>query len=250
MTINRDAIITALRRQLEPNPQVLAMWLEGADAHNLVDALSDIDICCSVTPRSMEAVTGVARQALVALAAVDLDQSTERMEQQWHTTFHLEGTSPYLLIDFCVYVGRGSTFIAGDEIEKPLILFDRAGVIRFLPPQDHPGCQSQTERLQHLVETVEQSARIEKYVIRGDFLEAFGYYHRWLLTPLIEVLRMRYTPLHPDYYIVHISRHLPVEALRRLEDLFKVNEIAEIGAKTEQARQFFVETVAYLRTSQ
>jgi hypothetical protein len=250
MTIPRDAIITALRRRLEPNPQVLAMWLEGADATNSVDSFSDIDICCSVTPGAMDAVTAAARQALESLDLLDLDQATERMDQQQHTTFHLEGTSPYLLIDFCVYVGRGSTFIAGDEIEKPLILFDRAGVIRFLPAHEHPGCQGRAGRLQHLVESVEQGARIDKYILRGDFLEALGYYQRWLLTPLIEALRMRYTPHHPDYYIVHISRHLPADVVRRLEDLFKVNDIGEIDAKSKQARQFFAETVAYLRSSQ
>lgn len=81
---------------------------------------------------------------------------------------------------------------------------------------------------------------------RAEFLEAFGYYQHWLLTPLVEVLRMQYTPLHPDYFIVHISRHLPSHVLRRLEVLFQVNSVVEIARKSKDARTFFEETVAAL----
>ncbi len=57
---------------------------------------------------------------------------------------------------------------------------------------------------------------------------------------------MRYTPHHPDYYIVHISRHLPTDVLRRLEDLFKVCSLADIETKSREARAFFEETAAFL----
>ncbi len=58
---------------------------------------------------------------------------------------------------------------------------------------------------------------------------------------------MQYTPFHPDYYIVHISRHLPSEVLMRLEGLFKINSVAEIETKSKEARMFFEETVAKLK---
>ncbi len=99
-------------------------------------------------------------------------------------------------------------------------MFDRAGVVQFVPPGAQRDAAWRAGRLQELDAITERYSRVEKYVRRGEFLEAFGYYHRWLLSPLIEALRMRYTPLHPDYYIVHISRHLPADVLRRLEDLF------------------------------
>jgi hypothetical protein len=100
--------------------------------------------------------------------------------------------------------------------------------------------------MQRLKNTVAQNSRIDKYIKRGMFLEAYGYYHRWLLEPLVEILRMRYTPLHPDYYIVHISRHLPHEVLRRLEELFKTNSVAEIETKSKAALSFFNEVAAEL----
>jgi hypothetical protein len=246
MKISRQDIITALRERLEPEPKVLAMWLEGADAVQAVDEYSDIDVCCSVAAGAMTEVTNLAHAALASLASIDLKQRLTVAEDTLTTVFHLAGTSKYLLVDFSVYVARGSDFIAGDEIEKPLVLFDRGSIIRYRDPVHDLLLQKRNQRLQELKDTVDQAARIEKYVQRGDFLEAYGYYQKWLLMPLIEVLRMEYTPLHPDYYIVHISRHLPAEVRIRLEELFKVNSVAEIGLKSQVAIAFFGETLAQI----
>jgi len=223
------------------------MWLEGADATGNVDSFSDIDVCCSVSAGSMDAATSRAQAALVSLGKLDLIEKSSRGKDFQFTVFHLEDTSPYLLIDFDVYVDRGSQFTEDDAIEKPLILFDRAGVIRFFANDQHLASIKRAERLQELVNTTAQYSRIEKYIQRGNFLEAFGYYHKWLLMPLIEVLRMRYTPLHPDYYIIHISQHLPPDVLHRLEDLFKISSLEELGTKSQAARSFFEETVSCLK---
>jgi hypothetical protein len=81
-----------------------------------------------------------------------------------------------------------------------------------------------------------------KHVRRGEFLEAFGYYQRWVLEPLIEAQRMLHTPLHPDYYIVHISRHLPAPVVERLERLFQVASLEELEGKVADAVVWFTET--------
>lgn len=223
---------------------MIAIWLEGADATGWVDAYSDLDLCCSVEAGSMAAVTALAQAALETLGRLDLVQRATAGPDFAPTVFHLEGTSPFLLVDFNVYVGRGSQFVTGDPIERPLVLLDRGRVVRFDSPLHDPAACA--ARLEELRQVVAQGARIEKYVLRGDFLEAFGYYHKWLLTPLIEVLRMRYTPLHTDYYIVHISRHLPAPVLARLENLFKFSSLAELDAKHRLAQVFFAETAAAL----
>ncbi len=247
MTINRDLIISTIRNFLEPDPNVLAVWLEGAGATGNVDEFSDIDLCCSVRAGAMDAATERAQKALESLGRLDIIEQSSREEDTQATAFHLAGTSSYLLVDFNVYVGRGSRFTLGDPIEKPLVLFDRAGVVEFARPDEAQITRERASRLAELSAVAAQDSRIIKYVRRGDFLEAFGYYHRWLLAPLIEVLRMRYTPLHPDYYIVHISRHLPADVLRRLEDLFKICSLADIETKSREARAFFEETAAFLR---
>jgi hypothetical protein len=244
--ITRDTIISTLFEQLELNPKVLALWLEGADATNWVDEYSDLDICCSVEAGAIAQVAGQAQQALASLGSLDLIHQLNEEKDFHHLVFHLAGTSDYLLIDFVIFVARGSQFVAGDEIEKPLVLFDRANIIRYLPGEEYLASLGTPQRLQALKETVAQYSRLEKYLKRGQFLEAWGYYHKWLLTPLIELLRMKYTPHHPDYFIVHISRHLPADVLARLEDLFKINSVTEIEAKSREALAFFEETAAGL----
>lgn len=243
---SRNRIIATLRTHLEPNPQILAMWLEGADATNAVDEYSDLDLCCSVEAGSLAQVTDQAEQALARLAPIDFRQKLKDEKDFQHWVFHLAGTSAYLLIDFNLFVARGSEFVVSDPIEQPLVLFDKANVIRYVSAPDRLASLTRNQRIQDLKDTVAQASRLEKYVKRGEFLEAFGYYQKWLLTPLIEVLRMQYTPLHPDYFIVHISRHLPSHVLRRLEVLFKVNSVAEIETKHKEALAFFEETVAAL----
>jgi hypothetical protein len=244
----RHEIISTLHEHLASDPKVLALWLEGADATNTVDEYSDIDLCCSVEAGAIPEVVDRAREILQTIGPLDSVENLETGEDSQHTVFHLTGTSAYLLVDFNLVVGRGSTFAEADEIEKPVILFDKCSVIRYLSQEEHWTTKSHRQRLQELKNTIAQSSRIDKYVKRGLFLEAYGYYHRWLLEPLVEILRMRYTPLHPDYYIVHITRHLPSDMLARLEELFRVNSVAEIEAKSKEALSFFNEIVAELST--
>ena len=243
---SRNRIITTLRRHLEPNPQILAMWLEGADATGHVDDYSDLDICCSVEAGSLAQVADQAEQALASLGPLDFRQRLQDKKDFQHLVFHLADTSAYLLIDFNIFVARGSEFVAGDAIEQPLVLFDKAQVVRYVSQAERLNILASHQRLQALKDTVAQVSRLDKYVKRGDFLEAFGYYQRWLLEPLIEGLRMQYTPLHPDYFIVHISRHLPSHVLHRLEELFQVNSVADIERKHKEALTFFEETIAAL----
>lgn len=248
MDISRHEIVSILHEHLASHPKILALWMEGADATNTVDEYSDIDLCCSVEAGATVEVTDRTREILGNIGKIDLTEDLHAEEDHRHTVFHLAGTPDYLLVDFDVFVGRGSTFIEADEIEKPLILFDKASVIRYLEQSEYLAAQRNDERIQKLKNTVAQSVRIDKYVKRGLFLEAYGYYHRWLLEPLVEILRMRYTPLHPDYYIVHISRHLPGDVLMRLEGLFKTNSVAEIETKSQEALLFFNEIAAEIST--
>jgi len=248
VTITRHDIISALDEGLASDPNVIALWLEGADATHSVDEYSDIDVCCSVEAGTIAEILNQVREILESFGSMDLVENFETGEDHQHTVFHLAETSEYLLIDFNLFVGRGSTFVEGDELEKPLILFDKSAAIQYLTRKQYLATRSNVQRIQELRNTVAQSSRIDKYVKRGLFLEAYGYYHRWLLEPLVEILRMRYTPLHPEYYIVHISRHLPADVLARLEGLFQVNSVAEIEVKSREALLFFEETVTALQS--
>jgi hypothetical protein len=69
--------------------------------------------------------------------------------------------------------------------------------------------------------------------------EAFGYYQRYVLEPLIEVLRIAFSPAKTGYYIKDIYRDLPHEVTTGLEELFKVADISEFKQKISQADELF-----------
>jgi hypothetical protein len=241
-TPGRDKLIAALQSRLEADSRVVACWLEGADATEELDQFSDIDFCAAVIEGAVDGVIQQARKALTGLGRLDLDHLLETAPDRHHVAFHIAGMAPDLLVDFCVYVNRGSTFVRDDPIERPLVLFDRAGVVRFVEPQQQLQLLEPARRLRALRQQVAQHRRILKHVWRGEFLEAFGYYQRWLLEPLIEVQRMVHTPLHPDYYIVHISRHLPLPVVERLEGLFQIAGLEDLEEKVTEAVAWFTET--------
>jgi hypothetical protein len=239
---DRDQLIAGLREGLRADPRVLACWLEGADAIGNVDAFSDIDFSVAVIEGAIAGVAQEAREALTALGRLDIDHELVGDPNRNHVVFHISGTSPYLLVDFCLYVDHGSTFVSNDPIERPLVLFDRAGVVRFVDPQRQLQLLESGQRLLALRQQVAQHRRVLKHIRRGEFLEAFGYYQRWVLEPLIEARRMLHTPLHPDYYIVHISRHLPAPVVERLELLFQVTSLEDLEGKVSEAVAWFAET--------
>ena len=57
---------------------------------------------------------------------------------------------------------------------------------------------------------------------------------------------MCYTPLHPDYGIVHISRHLPAEVRERLERLYQVRSLADLADRVQEAGAYFAEVVNHI----
>jgi len=247
----RTLMIQTLNNRLQQEPAVLAVWLEGADATGTVDEFSDIDLCCSVADGQLDAVRAVAQSSLETLGGLDLVSPLDsRNAIHSHTVFHIKDTPPYLLLDFVIFpTGHEVRFISGDEIEKPLVLFDRGNVIQYRMLDEEAIRKERLSRLKALRETVSQVSRIDKYVKRGDFLEAYGYYQKWLFTPLVEILRLKYTPLHADYYIVHISRHLPEDVLKKLENLMQFTSIKELAEKSELAARLFKDTLSELEAT-
>jgi len=238
ITPTRQQLIETVEFVLGSRDTVLALWLEGADSTGTVDIYSDIDLCCAVVPGAMDEIEELTRDVLSSFDVLDQDYVSVDEDDRRQIVFHIAKTSPYMLIDFDLLVDCGSTFYRNDRIEKPLVLFDRSNVIKFRD-EITPDF---TSRILELDEVVWQSARIEKYLIRGNLLESFGYYQKYLLQPLIEILRMRYTPLHTDYNIVHISRDFPARVVKQLEDLYIFNSLDELESNCREALSWYYRT--------
>jgi hypothetical protein len=142
---------------------------------------------------------------------------------------------------------RAFCFVRQNSYERPFVLFDKADVVAFVDV-DQPAVEAEIrERVAALEATFSLQSRVRKYVERDAFLEALAYYRKYVLDPVIELLRIRYTPLIRDHYLVHISDQLPEPEVQTLEDLHRVTSASEIGAKLGTANAFFVRVLAEVK---
>jgi len=237
--IDRNTIIAKLQAALESLPFVHALWLEGADACGTVDEYSDLDFWADIEDNCEQEAFEAVERALSSIAPIDYKYIMRHGHPQIRQRiYRLAGTSEYLMIDFCWQLhSRDFSFVEGDAIECAKVIFDKSGVIKYGPATDFT--QENLARLEEAKYRSSQHVRAEKYVRRGLYLEAYAYYNRYALEPLIDLLRLIYTPEHADYHLVHISRHIPEEERIKLEYFAQIFSLDDIARKLpEVARQF------------
>jgi hypothetical protein len=239
--INRDIIIQCMADQFLNDDRVFAFWLEGSDGTNRLDVYSDLDIVLDVADGNEEAVYAQLEQTLQLLGRLDISFGPERQGPKlWYKVYHIEHTPPTLLLDVTIQShSREFAFTVENEYEVPKIIFDKASVIRFKHADFDAERSSHRNRITHLEGIFGQQIRAVKYANRNLFLEAHAYYHKFVLNPLIELPRMQYTPLITDYYLVHISQHLPEDVVRELEVLYRLNDTADILRNIDKANTWF-----------
>ena len=240
--LERDDIIKSVQVALEPLPYIHALWLEGADANGNVDAYSDIDLWADFDDAyEAEAIEAV-ETALSTLAAFDsrdiLPHEHPKIRQR---IYHLEGTSRYCMIDFCwqLHSRKAVMYIEGSRIENALPLFDKSNVLRWAAYNAESHAGEHKAILASAVYRYGQHARVLKYVRRGLYLEAYAYYNKYVLEPLIDLLRLIYTPANTDYYLVHISQHIPAKERVQLEHFAQTATLQDIEARLGEARPWF-----------
>ena len=94
-----------------------------------------------------------------------------------------------------------------------------------------------------------QRSRAVKYTKRGLFLESLAYYHKYVLHPLVDVLRIVHTPFQTDCFLVHATRDFPAEVVSMLENLYAVRTVEDIAERIKQAEDLFASAVAEAKIS-
>jgi hypothetical protein len=239
MKIDRIKIIKAIDNGLKGNPAVFAFWLEGADSTNTVDRYSDIDVWLDVRDGEEQTIFDEVERVLAELARIDFiyepEHSHPKIRQK---AIHLEGTSEYLWIDVCIQShSRDFEFIRGIE-DEPLVVFNKGG-IRSREADEAEINQLLTDRIHHIKNTFAQQTRVLSKIERGEFLEAWMYYYKWTLQPLVELLRIRYIPRKFEYHFKHVHRDLPEEVVSQLEYLVRIDSIEDIKQRIAKASEIF-----------
>lgn len=244
--MNRIDIINTLKEKLQPLSYTNALWLEGSDANGMVDEYSDLDICLDVNDEFESEAIAEVEKILNDLSPLDfkyvMRHGHPKLRQR---IYHISGTNPYLAIDFCWQLHsrnpKESCFIRDSRIEFPLVLFDKTGVISYKDYELKEYAEDIKYRFNECLYRYSQHTRVMKYVNRGLYLEAYAYYNRYVLEPLIDMLRILYTPANTEYYLIHISQHIPGACAAKLEHFARIASLQDINDKIIPAEEWFSE---------
>jgi predicted nucleotidyltransferase len=241
----RNKIIEAIATALKPRDFVLALWQGGSTAHGYTDEWSDIDLQVVVEDTQVEETFAIVEKALSTVAKIKFKYRVP--EPTWHKHsqcfYHLEGVSPFLMIDFVVMkYSNPNHFLEVERHGKVVIFFDKANLVTPPALRRNEHLLKMRERFEQLKMTFDfLQTLVRKEINRGHWVDAVSNYHAWTLQPLIELLNIAYRPYRYDFKAKYFSRDLPPEVVARVEPLYSVIDLAELAEKQQLAEVFFAE---------
>jgi hypothetical protein len=189
----------------------------------------------------------VAEAALSALSPITLRYEIPQptWHGHWQVLYRLRDASEFLVIDLVVMKHSNPNRFLEPEIHgEVLVHFDKRDVTK-VKALDRDG---HLARLRARVETLRVLFSIfqiltEKELNRSNMIEALHFYQNYTLRPLVEVLRIKYTPFHYNFHARYIHYELPGEVVKKLETLFFVRDGEDLRRKRDEAERWFHETL-------
>jgi tryptophanyl-tRNA synthetase len=248
---DRKRIIEVIKEGLKDDENVFALWLEGADGLGRTDSFSDVDFWLDVEDGFEEATLDKCEKLLQTIGNLDFVDRVEHNDTKlFQRNMHIEDTSEYLLIDICIQShsrGRGGcTFYSDDIAEFPLVLFDKAEVVTILPPE-RISKEALAPVFERCISKYSQRARLMKYIKRRRFLEAYSYFEQYVRQPIINMLRLIYTPRRYEYGYTHLSEHFPKKVVDELEELYIIRSVEDIEKLLEKADEIYYDAYNALK---
>lgn len=240
----RQEIIENLKTTFIEDTRVHAMWLEGSDGTGQVDAYSDIDLVLDVMDGHEEAIFTAIERALSTLGTLDMQIKSPVGHPKIQTRFYrLKEGGPYLILDVSIQSHsrkpEESHFVKGDRVEVPVILFDKGQVIGYRDYDWQEIKAGMADRLLAIEALYAQHARVDKYLKRGHYLEALLYYGKYVVEPIVDLVRMCHIPEHFYLHLIHISDHVPAADRQLLEKLYQNDSLASIEQNMGLAQQAY-----------
>ncbi|HEV2892679.1 MAG TPA: hypothetical protein VG411_02915 [Actinomycetota bacterium] len=244
--MRREQVVEVLREALLPLSWVNAAWLGGSDAFGRSDELSDVDLQVDVDDGHVAATFGAVEAALAAASPIVARLVMPMPTWHGHAQrfYRLRDTPETCAVDVVVFERSDPRryYNQAERHGRPLVLFDRAGVVRPVPLDQAELAASLARAVAGIRErlpfTLPQAA---KEVRRGDALAALGSYHRYLLAPLVTLYRVRHTPARHDFGSRYTRDDLPSEVQETLAELSFVADLDDLAAKLPRAERLLRE---------
>lgn len=244
--ITEKEITEVLKNVLQSLPYVYAFWLEGSFAMGYADVYSDIDYWIDVDDEHVKDALEHVETALGRLGELDeRDENGNGHPKLGQMVYHIKGSSPYLVLDFNWQLHSRDRkeyhYIRNDIVEGALVIFDKDNVVRFEEADEQEIADNKIKCKKECDYRYSQHLRVQKYISRGTFPESYAYYNRYVIEPLVIFLRLKYTPLYPYHYLLHISKHMPEAVINRLERLMQVTSLKEMEISMIEAKKWYQE---------
>jgi len=246
--INRQAVIDTLISALKPMDFVHAMWEAGSISFNRSDAWSDIDLYVVSDDDKVEDVFQVMEQAFSKISVFDL--KFRLPEPNWHghsqVFWRLKDSSPFLFLDIVVMKKSSpDKFLQYAIHGAPVVHFDKTGLVHD-DPVDKDGL---IKKIQGRLETMKITFSLFQVLVlkslnRGQDMDALGYYLGMTFRPLVEVLNIKYRPLHYNFHTTYAYHELPDGMVEELRKLYFVKDAAHLKKCREEAEKWFWEVMA------
>lgn len=244
--ITEKEISEVLKNELQPLPYVYAFWLEGSFAMGYADEYSDIDYWIDIEDEYVKDALEHVETALNRLGELDeRDETGNGHPKLGQIVYHIKESNPYLVLDFNWQLHSRDRneyhYIKNDIVEGARVIFDKDNVIRFEEADEQEIVKNKEKCRVECDYRYSQHLRVRKYINRGNFPECYAYYNKYVIEPLVMMLRFKYTPLYPYNYLLHITNHMPKDVIARLEKLIKLTTLDEMDVEMRKAEEWYQE---------
>ena len=229
----RKGIIEKIVKDAEALICVNAVWEMGSAAYGRVDKWSDIDLFFDVDENYFEKTFETVEESLVELSEIlykyekDITLVTGDAVQR---SYRLKDTSEFNLVQINLISAEESNKLSQKEIYGDIkIYFDKRNVLTELHVDLEEFLPKIVKRYQDIGVMFEMFQYMTKKEInRGHYVEAMGYYYKYSVGLLLEILRMRYYPFRYDFGIKYLYIDLPEKVSSKIEKLFPASDINEL----------------------
>ena len=229
-------IAEELKKFMEQDESVHAMWIAGSVAEGTDDELSDIDLWLDIDDGQDKAIFSKIEKFLESKGELDINFSEGITPPCSHCVYHLAGMNPYHFIEITLH-SHSNEIGLFDALRKIKVMFDKDGTTNFKPFDKVSYDKMLQERKQFLVEKIEFGEQsIRKEITRRQFMEALHNYQFWLVEPIIELVRIKYTPLKITYGLKHGSRDLPHDTVKEIESLHIIKSLDDLSNRLEDVK--------------
>ncbi len=229
-------IVDGLKDLLEQDSSIHAMWIAGSVAEGTADELSDVDLWLDIDDGKDQKVLVSIEKFLATKGTLDLNFGEGITPPFTHMVYHLSHMNPLHFIEVNLH-SHSHQFGLFDSLRKIKVLFDKDGTTKFKPIDKVEYGKMLKDRRQFLLEKIELGEMsVRKEITRHNFPDAMHNYLFWLVEPVIELARIKLSPLKITYNLKHASRDLPKDTVAEIESLYTVASLEDLKNKIDEVR--------------